>query len=217
MITYRRNRSTIRSLLQCMCVCVVRSHWRFQRGRLTKKQYRPETKGCNHLQPIKTCLLHKSEVRQIRLRFVKFVRSSLSSSEVCQKFVRDASSSSEVRQKFVKFVSDSHLGPPTRPPTLFDELLTNSKILKNFCPPNFKENKLPNFWRTWRISDPGLRRIWRTSDELLTNFLRTSYELDELLTNLWRTFDELLTNLTNLWDLKRNLWWFFKKLQKTSS
>ena len=170
--------------------------------RPTEKKYRPGL-HCNHLQPIKTCLLHKSEVRQIRLRFVKFLRSSLSSSEVRQRCVKFVRSSSEVRQ--VRFWLP--IRTPTQASDEFDELLTNLTILTNF----------------WQTSDElaelltNLTNFWRTSDEfdeLLTNFWRTSYEL---LTNLWRTFDELLTNLTNLWDLKRNLWWFFKKLQKTSS
>ena len=89
----------------------------------------------------------------------------------------------------------------------FDELLTNFW--------DELDELLTNLWRTSDKFLTNLTNFWRTSDELLTNFWRTwrtSDELDEpdkLFTNFWRTWRTS--------EIFRGTWWFFKKLQKTSS
>jgi hypothetical protein len=209
MITYRRNRSTVRCCNACVCCQIALTFSK----RPTEKKIQAGTSLQPSIQPIKTCLLHKSEVRQIRLRFVKFLRSSLSSSwslsEVRQRCVKFVRSSSEVRQ--VRFWLP--IRTPTQASDEIDELLTNLTNLRN----------------VWQTSDElaelltNLTNFWQTSDEfdeLLTNFWRTSYELLTNLTNFWRTCDELLTNFWRTWrtsEISRGTWWFFKKLQKTSS
>jgi hypothetical protein len=186
MITYRRNRSTVRSCNACVCCQIALTFSK----RPTEKKIQAGTSLQPSIQPIKTCLLHKSEVRQIRLRFVKFLRSSLSSSwslsEVRQRCVKFVRSSSEVRQ--VRFWLP--IRTPTQASDEFDELPTN----------------LTNFWRSsdeldeLDDLDELLLSFWRTFEEILTNFWRT-----------WRTFEEPTSKIS------RGNWWCFKKLQKTSS
>ena len=109
---YSKTKSAHNPITPAMHVSVVRSQWRFERGRLQKNK-KPELRAGTSLQPIKTCFFHKSEVRQVRLRFIKFVRSS-----------------SEVRQKFVR----SHFLT-----TKYISCLATQNQKKMFCPPKSRK------------------------------------------------------------------------------
>ena len=135
------------------------------------------------------CLLiifRKSAARQIRQRFVKFVRCSLVSSRVRQKFVRFVKFNLLIITFLIchpkSFFLPAHIQKfklfwlPIRTPIQasdeFDEFLTN----------------LMNFRQTldepWWASNELLTNFWHISCKLLTNFWRTLDEPDE---NFWRT------------------------------